>query len=377
MLHLAVLSLSLSSLLGLARSGSLYIGRSEEVNYDTAISRCAAFGGQLATFGSDDEFQTLLAIRNDIGSSTWIGFDDRNQEHFWRFIDGDESYCSPQGSAGTDCDDIDQWAPKEPNDWGSGEDCAQLYPTSINDVPCDRTYPYICEYDASTFKAVHSEGAIYVARNEKVNYATAMSRCDAAGGQLATFSSNTQFQAMLSVRNSIGSNTFIGLNDMDDDEHCENGENFWKFVDGDTSFCSPYGTGTDCDDIDQWTPGEPNNVGEEDCAELTRSFINDQSCHDAIAYICEFNEDSFSIGSRGAPYLSLPAPRGNGPYEPNANYYVLEITGYHGLALLVVMLSLVTVSVYITYLCSERRNATKYSKVAIYADSEQTDVEKL
>ena len=73
----------------------VYLARHESVNYDTAIARCASFGGQLATFSSSDEFDSLLAVRNGLGDGSiraWIGFDDRNAEGVWRFVDGDESY---------------------------------------------------------------------------------------------------------------------------------------------------------------------------------------------------------------------------------------------------------------------------------------------
>merc|ERR1712087_707315 len=82
-------------------------------------------------------------------------------EQRWQFVDGDLSYCEPQGT-GLDCDDIPQWAPGEPNNGYGDQDCAQLYSSgTLYDAGCHVLKPYICEFDANTFayKEVEVVGA--------------------------------------------------------------------------------------------------------------------------------------------------------------------------------------------------------------------------
>merc|ERR1712013_947361 len=71
----------------------------------TAKERCAGFGGKLATFGNEAQFEAMLRVRNAIGVNSWVGIDDLNAERHWQFVDGDLSFCQ-----GTDCDYIPQWA---------------------------------------------------------------------------------------------------------------------------------------------------------------------------------------------------------------------------------------------------------------------------
>ena len=78
---------------------------------------------------------------------------------------------------------------------------------------------------------VHSD-SLYVGVSSGKNYATAKSNCadlSFISGQLATWSSSADFNAIRSVRSQIGSNSWVGLDDL-------NSEANWKFVDGDTDY---------------------------------------------------------------------------------------------------------------------------------------------
>ena len=37
------------------------------------------------------------------------------------------------------------WCRGEPNNYKSGEDCAELYVNCLNDIPCKAEQPFICE----------------------------------------------------------------------------------------------------------------------------------------------------------------------------------------------------------------------------------------
>jgi hypothetical protein len=130
----------------------IFVGVNTLVNYDAAKAACengAALtlsGGQLATWGSVEEYAKLVGIRNGMSKDAYIGLNDITQEGKWRFIDGDTSYCDDFD--GTDCDNIPQWSPGEPNDLGS-EDVAEILSNGkLNDIGHADNNAYICEFRA-------------------------------------------------------------------------------------------------------------------------------------------------------------------------------------------------------------------------------------
>lgn len=103
--------------------------------YDGAAANCAARGGVLAMVSTQGEWdQVYQAATQVMGmADTWIGLDDRVQEGEFRWADG-----SALG--------FDAWAPGEPNDYQSAEDCAEARPDGLwNDLFCDAALPSICE----------------------------------------------------------------------------------------------------------------------------------------------------------------------------------------------------------------------------------------
>ena len=66
---------------------------------------------------------------------------------------------------------------------------------------------------------------VYIARPELVTFNTAISRCTELGGQLATFSSDEELQAMFSARQALGQDAWFGFHDRDT-------EGEWAFIDG-------------------------------------------------------------------------------------------------------------------------------------------------
>ena len=76
---------------------------------------------------------------------------------------------------------------------------------------------------------VNADSILYLGSTEVVTYDTAQSRCESLGGQLATFGSVGEFEALQMVRDGLGGgleahggNTWIGLDDRDT-------EGDWKF----------------------------------------------------------------------------------------------------------------------------------------------------
>jgi len=139
-------------------AGSLYMGRKESVNWQTAKERCACFGGQLATWSNDNDYNAIKSVRSQLGNNAWVGFHDLDAERSWKMIDGATDFCAPHTNTGTDCDDIDEWQPGEPNDYGSGEDCAELYSNGkLNDLFCTWSRYYICEFSDGNFKTASSD----------------------------------------------------------------------------------------------------------------------------------------------------------------------------------------------------------------------------
>ncbi|XP_053743844.1 low affinity immunoglobulin epsilon Fc receptor-like [Synchiropus splendidus] len=92
---------------------------------------CENLNGHLVIINSKQE--------NDFVSKffprAWIGLSDTDKEEEWKWVDG------------TELTSDTYWASGEPNNHRSNEDCVELKQNSKewNDVPCEQTFPFICE----------------------------------------------------------------------------------------------------------------------------------------------------------------------------------------------------------------------------------------
>ena len=121
-------------------NGHCYWNNNSSSNWNAAKNACTNAGGYLVTIGSaaensfvDDE---LLGRSN-----RWIGLSDTASEDHFVWVDG-----SPLTYT--------NWVEGEPNDWGTGEDCAAIYGSDAgdlagqwNDTACSGNLRSICEAD--------------------------------------------------------------------------------------------------------------------------------------------------------------------------------------------------------------------------------------
>jgi len=135
----------------MAADGANYMLFKLEKNFNDAHAYCVAQGGQLATWGSQSEYNQMTALFKLAGSpDSWVGLHDVGSEGKWKMIDGDTSYCDDYD--GTDCDNIPQWSPNQPDDFATGQDCARMWKhhdQRLDDVSCDNAARhFICEFSS-------------------------------------------------------------------------------------------------------------------------------------------------------------------------------------------------------------------------------------
>ena len=80
----------------------------------------------------------LLYLVRSSFATVWIGLNDRDQEHVWRWSSG-----APDSVNG-----YTNWNDREPNDNSGIENCVEIYSATgqWNDLPCRHRHPYICEH---------------------------------------------------------------------------------------------------------------------------------------------------------------------------------------------------------------------------------------
>ena len=83
-------------------------------------------------YSSANREVTALAKAKGV-ASFWIGIHDKTNE-------GKFTYESNGQTIGYKI-----WRPNEPNNYGSGEDCAHSYHGKWNDLPCNRKVSFVCE----------------------------------------------------------------------------------------------------------------------------------------------------------------------------------------------------------------------------------------
>ncbi|CAG5119611.1 unnamed protein product, partial [Candidula unifasciata] len=111
-----------------------------KVSWTNAQEFCRTYGGNLAEIGSDDEdtfVKNMLTTRKVY--QAWIGGTDILHEGHWEWI-----------STGNDFSSYANWAPGQPDNSGSAEDCMQYQQSTSgtyiwNDASCNNLFNFVCE----------------------------------------------------------------------------------------------------------------------------------------------------------------------------------------------------------------------------------------
>ncbi|XP_078603484.1 C-type lectin lectoxin-Thr1-like [Branchiostoma floridae x Branchiostoma japonicum] len=118
------------------------------VTFSEAAETCRRSGGTLAMPRDAASYHALqnppfwrvLTAEGINIYKHWIGLGDQRSERRYEWMDG-----APMGSG--------PWSPGEPNDKSGDEDCVESEVTlgstnwaSLNDVPCSKRRPFICQF---------------------------------------------------------------------------------------------------------------------------------------------------------------------------------------------------------------------------------------
>ncbi|XP_077330010.1 C-type lectin domain family 4 member E-like [Lithobates pipiens] len=111
---------------------SCYYKSCKEIQWNSAKEECEKKSAHLVVINGEDEMEFLCRFAEE--QSLWVGLKKERPEG-WKWVDG------------TSHNTTKFWLEGEPNNYnGKEEDCVHLrYGKGLNDIPCDTTYPYICE----------------------------------------------------------------------------------------------------------------------------------------------------------------------------------------------------------------------------------------
>ncbi|CAK6445187.1 unnamed protein product [Pipistrellus nathusii] len=112
------------------------------------------------------------------------------------------------------------------------------------------------------------QGSCYFFSKIRSPWKASVSACEDLRAQLVVISNAEEQKFLKSWDIRKNKNAWIGLSD-------EHSEGSWKWVDN-TSL-----------HISFWKEGEPNNIGDEDCVELSGDGWNDSLCNEEQFWICE------------------------------------------------------------------------------------------
>ena len=118
-----------------AAGGGRYAYCVNALGWSAAENDCRLQGGHLVSIHSLQQFQTIAARAQSLSMGDfWIGFNDRMAEGTFVWTDG-----TPR--------DFMLWNAGEPNDYGAGEDCTQVYLANgnWNDLDCAAGLRYVCK----------------------------------------------------------------------------------------------------------------------------------------------------------------------------------------------------------------------------------------
>ncbi|XP_019622030.1 PREDICTED: uncharacterized protein LOC109468216 [Branchiostoma belcheri] len=259
-------------------SRQCYKAFNEKRTYSGAVARCSADRGTLAMPRDTATNKFLIYLKNavDINGLFRFGLTDNHREGGWKWANN-----IPLGP-------FKAWGPGEPNNYAN-EDCAEYNAGIVaapyssiknmwNDFECSNANrKFICQVSPVTCPAGYrpfQQNCFKAFPQTKPDYTWAMKACQAEGGRLAMPKDAATNAFLVQLKNAVRNDAafYIGLSD-------QNAEGQWRFADG-----------TALGSYNNWNPGEPNNVRNEDCATLLPGYggkWNDLSCSSNLRYICQ------------------------------------------------------------------------------------------
>ena len=94
------------------------------MNWNCGRQWCQAWGGDLATFTSLEEYNLMYSTITGV-DYCWIGYNDIDSEGTWVWVDGNSSIYT-------------NWHPDEPNNGRGIQDCGWTWEDQkVDDVHCD------------------------------------------------------------------------------------------------------------------------------------------------------------------------------------------------------------------------------------------------
>ncbi|OBS81298.1 hypothetical protein A6R68_20517, partial [Neotoma lepida] len=120
-----------------------------------------------------------------------------------------------------------------------------------------------CPWDWTLF-----QGNCYFFSTFKQTWKESVTACKEVGAQLVVIKSDEE-QSFLQQTSTKKGYMWMGLSDLKQ-------EGKWLWVDGSPLKWSQY-----------WSPGEPNNIGDEDCADFSDNGWNDNLCFTEKFWICK------------------------------------------------------------------------------------------
>ncbi|XP_048748271.1 coadhesin-like [Ostrea edulis] len=226
-----------------------------------ALKACQTVGSSLVDVGSDGEQTFVHNLAN--GNEFWISGSDSSTEGHWLWYGSIQSWS------------YTKWNTGEPNDSG-GEDCASLLSDGKwNDYPCSRSMAYICE-QTTALNACDStwsfrNGKCYKLFTSTVRWSNALQTCQANSANLVNIEDSSENSYVHGLLN--GNDIWMGGFDGPK-------EGSWAWSGGVFSWS-----------YTNWSTGEPNNSGDEDCALMYANSgkWNDGSCSGELQFMCKKN----------------------------------------------------------------------------------------
>ena len=110
--------------------------KNEDLNFFDAQSQCEDLGGRLAEPRNQEQFDFVVTF-TERADLFWLGGTDILQDDLWLWNSDNSTI------------DLDRfWRNTEPNNLGGNERCLEIRSRQFNDIPCERTQPFVCEFAA-------------------------------------------------------------------------------------------------------------------------------------------------------------------------------------------------------------------------------------